>query len=194
MSENAEVTVNTDIDRQAVIDTVLAKYNVAQDAPERGTITWKLGALFIPDLIKSYGSLAAVKGKKILDIGYGSLDYDKSDEDTNPKYRREFEPWFCRLATELGADAVGIDIGDLEGEQFTHYQRDIRVPDVLSDFADHSFDGIHMRSVIGAKDLNLGFERELALQTKIQQETQRLLKDDGKIIFFSTVVKPPESF
>jgi SAM-dependent methyltransferase len=190
MSENVEGPVITDIDRQAVTDTVLTKYDVAQDAPNRDALAWKLRALYIPDLIKSYGSLSAVKGKRILDIGCGSLDYDHKDRD--PSLKRMFEPWFCRLVTELGAEAVGIDIGDLEGEEFTHYQRDIRNPDVLSDFADHSFDGIHMRSVIGVRDLNLGFKRELELQTKIQEETKRVLKDDGKVIFFSTVVEPPE--
>ena len=85
---------------------------------------------FIGRIEHAFGSLAHVKGRRILDIACGS-NTSKAPEfifvntpfgertvkisDTS-EYTAQFEPWFCRILLELGADPVGVDIGDLDGE------------------------------------------------------------------------------
>ena len=77
-------------------------------------------------LANSFGKLSAVRGKNILDIACGSstskapasLHVDTPFGKmrigrTTKGYTAQFEPWFCRILFELGAEAVGIDLGDL---------------------------------------------------------------------------------
>jgi hypothetical protein len=50
-----------------------------------------------------------VRGKRILDIACGS---NSSRSPDSGERTAAFEPWFCRLLLELGAEPVGVDAGD----------------------------------------------------------------------------------
>ena len=58
------------------------------------------------------------KGKKILDIGCGSID---------SKYERgtAYGPWLCRALLELGAMPIGVDKNTNRSERFQNYQADL---------------------------------------------------------------------
>ncbi|MDO8594266.1 MAG: hypothetical protein Q7R93_02005 [bacterium] len=99
-------------------------------------------------------------------------------------YSRLYEPWLDRLLVELGAEPVGIDVGHLEGEKFTHHNVDLGKKGALDFLPDHSFDGVHSKlllcspqmEVLGHAGAQKTIERELDAQTK------RLLKPEGKVI------------
>ncbi len=89
-------------------------------------------------LAAAYQKLSDLRGRKILDIACGSntSKFPGSIRVNTPfgvktigrpskNYTALFEPWFCRILLELGADPVGVDKGDLEAEAFTHYRVDL---------------------------------------------------------------------
>ena len=60
-----------------------------------------------------------------------------------------FEPWVPRILHELGAEMTGVDIGNLEGEEFTHFGGiNLLDTDILERVLpkDH-FDAVHVRLV-----------------------------------------------
>ena len=152
--------------------------------------------LYIRKLEEAFGSLESLKEKKILDLGCGSIEPERGNED--------FKPWFSRLLQELGAKPVGIDIGSLEGEEFEHYQIDLTQISALDFLEEKSFDGIFVKLLFDspkfhqmlaeANNMDV-FENTKELEEKadevkqeIQKQVKRLLKDAGKIINFDTSV------
>ncbi|MFA6198145.1 MAG: hypothetical protein WC734_03265 [Patescibacteria group bacterium] len=189
-------------------------------------------------LLKKYGDLGNLRGKRILDVGCGNLATDDElaiirrgvhalKEGRDPRrwsgsieeelaggfsqlpdhlmwinyesgtISRRFEPWFCRLLLELGAKPVGIDIGNLEGEQFEHHRADLVKENALAFLPDHSFDGVfsdylfnspmlresHWRR--GASDpLRRDCHPHITALNNVKRELPRLLKEDGIIIKF----------
>ena len=77
---------------------------------------------FIERLQRAFGSVERARGKRILDIACGS---NSSRSPDTGERTAMFEPWFCRLLFALGADPVGVDAGDLEGERFEHHVADL---------------------------------------------------------------------
>ncbi len=132
-----------------------------------------------------------IMGKRILDLGCGanrsqkSIRYRFEDKIIEGQDGRDFEPWVCRVLHEMGAKAVGIDIGDLEQEEFEHHLIDLLEPNALSEFPDKSFDVINMNSFANSPS----FEKILCLpagdivKNNWLREIRRLLKDDGKFVF-----------
>ena len=57
----------------------------------------------------AFGSLALVRGKRILDLGCGAVRGGKEHDGL----RETWAPWLCRAVLELGGEAVGIDVGML---------------------------------------------------------------------------------
>jgi hypothetical protein len=89
-------------------------------------------------LANSFERLSDIRNKKILEIACGSstskapasLFIDtpfrrKTIERASKAYTAQFEPWFCRILFELGANPVGTDFGDLGSEVFVHYRVDL---------------------------------------------------------------------
>ena len=61
-----------------------------------------------------------LSGKTILDLGCG---HNPSEEEKRKfPNDRIFEPWLCRALHYLNIRAIGIDLGNLDGELFEHYQ------------------------------------------------------------------------
>ena len=132
------------------------------------------------DTAKMFGGFENVRGKRILDIACGSLTSQDEFAD-NP---RLYEPWLCRALWELEAEPVGVDIGNLDGEEFEHHNIDLSVPGALNFFPEKSFDGIHLsklRTSPAFEDATTEDERH-TIRDEIETQATRLLKDDGKKI------------
>jgi hypothetical protein len=66
------------------------------------------------------------KGKTIVDLGCGSNGNSQDYHDAISRdCRGQYEPWLCRAFHELGVKAIGIDVGNLEGEEFEHHSLDL---------------------------------------------------------------------
>jgi hypothetical protein len=147
----------------------------------------------------SFGSLAAVRGKRILDIACGSntskepsllnitipFSGRKIGISKAKGFTAKFEPWFCRILLELDAEPVGVDIGNLEGEAFEHYKVDLGLKGALDSLPSHSFDGIQDSRLFGSPEFTTQFPDgadRLRVAQEIGQQEQRLLKNEGRMI------------
>jgi len=101
---------------------------------------------FVIRLMVAFGRLSAVAGQTVLDLACGS---NSSRSPVTGLRTAEFEPWMCRLLLALGAQPVGLDIGDLAGESFEHHFVDLGIPGALSFLPTASFDAIHESRLFG---------------------------------------------
>lgn len=150
---------------------------IAQEPETRDVI-----AQFIGRLERAFGSLTAVKGKRVLDVGCGS---NASRDPRTEKITPMFEPWFCRMLAELGADPVGVDLGDLEGEPFEHYRVDLAKTGALDFLPDSSFDAVQDSRIFGSPEFTTQHpdqEDYYHISQEIKRQEQRLLKPGGVII------------
>jgi hypothetical protein len=139
-----------------------------------------------------------VRGKKILDIACGS-NTSKAPASIHVNtpfgamtlgraskgYTALFEPWFCRILLELGADPVGVDMGDLDAEAFTHHRVDLGKAGALDFLPDHSFDAIQDSRLFGSPEFTAqfpDFPHRLQVAREIRRQERRLLKAGGLII------------
>ncbi len=146
---------------------------------------------FLTRLQKAFGSLSAVKGRRILDLGCGS---NSSRSPTTGLITPMFEPWFCRILLELGADPVGVDLGDLSGELFEHYGVDLAESGALDFLPDSSFDGIQDSRIFGSPEFTTqhpavgDYER---ISREIKRQERRLLKPGGTIVHSDIAPEAP---
>jgi hypothetical protein len=146
----------------------------------------------------SFRRLGELQNKRILDIACGSntsrlpasLYFDTLSAEIAPgkdgsSYTALFEPWFCRMLYELGAAPVGVDVGDLEQELFTHLKVNLGKPGALDFLPEASFDAIQDSRLFGSPEFTAQFPRpadRLKVAQEIVQQEYRLLKRGGKII------------
>ena len=149
-------------------------------------------------LANSFEKLSVIRNRKILDIACGSntskaptsLFIDtpfgqKTIGRSNQGYTTQFEPWFCRILFELGAQPVGVDFGDLETEVFEHYRVDLGKIGALGFLPDHSFDAVQDSQLFGSPEFTAQFPDQadrLNIAQEIKQQEQRLLKVNGIVI------------
>jgi hypothetical protein len=149
-------------------------------------------------LANSMGRLANLEGKKVLDIACGSntskapasLTIDtpfgqKTIGRASTGYTAQFEPWFCRILFELGANPVGVDFGDLEREVFVHYRVDLGKTGALDFLPDHSFDAVQDSRLFGSPEFTAQFPDQadrVKVAQEIRRQEQRVLKADGTVI------------
>jgi hypothetical protein len=137
---------------------------------------------FIGRLQRAFGSLARVRGKRILDIASGS---NSSRSPATGRRTALFEPWFARLMLELGAEPVAVDSGDLEGEPFEHHRVDLGQSGALDFLPAASFDGVHDSRLFGSPEFRKAYPRRRdheRVKAEIAQQERRLLKPDGVLI------------
>jgi len=137
---------------------------------------------FIGRVQRAFGSLSGVRGKRILDIASGS---NSSRSPTTGKRTALFEPWFARLALELGAEPVAVDSGDLEGERFEHHRVDLGRPGALDFLADASFDGVQDSRLFGSPEFRKAYPRRRdhdRVRAEIARQERRVLKPHGVLI------------
>jgi len=149
-------------------------------------------------LAAAFGSLSNLKRLRILDIACGSNTSrapasfyintpfgEKTIGGASKGYTAQFEPWFCRLLLELGANPVGIDLGDLEGEAFEHYGVDLGKIGALDFLPAHSFDAVQDSRLFGSPEFTAQFPNRadrLKVAQEIRRQEQRLLKRGGILI------------
>jgi hypothetical protein len=89
----------------------------------------------------------------------------------------------CRLLLELGAQPVGLDIGDIADEAFEHHRVDLGVPGALDFLATGSFDAIHESRLFGSPEFRSAHgpatER---IRREIHRQERRLLRPGGILI------------
>jgi hypothetical protein len=146
----------------------------------------------------SFERVANIRNKKILDIACGSntskapasLYIDtpfgrKTIGRSSKGYTAQFEPWFCRILFELGANPVGVDFGDLEQEVFVHHRVDLGKLGALDFLPDHSFDAVQDSRLFGSPEFTAQFPNQadrLKIAQEIKRQEQRLLKANGIVI------------
>ena len=150
-------------------------------------------------IYQAYRGAPAVKGQRVLDIACGSSTSKAPSsvfvktpfsEQRIPIPRRKgytahFEPWFCRILLELGADPVGVDRGDLDSEPFEHYKVDLGQPGALSFLPGQSFDAVQDSRLFGSPEFTAQFPKKadrLKVAAEIAAQEQRILKPGGIVI------------
>jgi hypothetical protein len=150
-------------------------------------------------IYRAYGSFAMLKGRRILDIACGSstskapkfviidtpFGEGRIPVPSTDGYTAQFEPWFCRILLELGADPVGVDMGNLNEENFEHYHVDLGQPGALNFLPDHSFDAVHDSRLFGSPEFTTQFLKRvdrLRIAAEIWRQEQRLLKVEGIVV------------
>ena len=180
-----------------VITALDARYDLSKKmAREPGVkeiITQMVGRM-----ANAFGRLSNIHGKRILDIACGS-NTSKAPSSiyintpfgemtigrATKEYTAQFEPWFCRMLLELGADPVGIDFGDLEREAFEHYRVDLGQKGALDFLPGRSFDAVQDSRLFGSPEFTAQFPDHadrLQVAQEIRRQEQRMLKADGIII------------
>jgi hypothetical protein len=199
----AKSTADRDLLEQA-LHALESQYDLAQKLAREPGLNEILQQL-TGRLAQAYGSFSALQGKRILDIACGSntskapsfifvnTPFGESRIPILAKegYTAQFEPWFCRILLELGADPVGIDRGDLESESFEHYPLDLGQPGVLDFLPYRSFDAVHDSRLFGSPEFTAQFPKQpdrLRIAAEIWRQEQRLLKSNGKVIHSDAAV------
>ena len=86
---------------------------------------------------------------------------------------------------ELGAAPVGVDMGDLDQELFTHLNVDLGKTGALDFLPEVSFDAIQDSRLFGSPEFTAQFPRpadRLKVAQEIVRQERRLLKPRGIII------------
>lgn len=138
-------------------------------------------AEFIGRLTRAFGSLAAIRGQLILDIACGS---NSSRSPVTGRRTVAFEPWMCRLLAALGARPIGLDIGDLDREQFEHHHVNLGIPGALDFLPSASFDAIHESRLFGSPEFRAVYGAAYdRVRAEITRQEARLLKPEGILIY-----------
>lgn len=149
-------------------------------------------------IARAFGRVSNVHGKRILDVASGSnTSRAPSSIYINTPfgerglglamtgYAALFEPWFCRILLELGAEPVGVDGGELEGEAFDHYRVDLGQSGALNFLPGHSFDAVQDSRLFGSPEFTAQFPNpadRLRVAAEIWRQEQRVLKPGGVVI------------
>lgn len=137
---------------------------------------------FVRRLQRAFGSVESVRGKRILDIASGSNTSRSPDTGEGTAL---FEPWFCRLLLELGAEPVGVDKGDLEAERFEHHSADLGQIGALDFLPNASFDGVQDSRLFGSPEFRAAFpdrSSDERIRAELRRQERRVLKLGGVVI------------
>jgi membrane-associated phospholipid phosphatase len=145
---------------------------------------------FVTRLQEAFGSLSAVRSRRILDLACGS---NSSRSPVTERRTSLFEPWMCRLLLELGAEPVGVDLGDLADESFEHLALDLGVPGALDVLPSASFDAVQDSRLFGSPEFRAAYGPIEAkrIRREIQRQERRLLRPGGILIHSDIVSAGP---
>ncbi len=150
-------------------------------------------------LSAAFKELSEMEGMRVLDIACGSNSSRAPDEfhlrtargrrpitsPTGDQFAAVFEPWFCRILQTLGAQAVGVDRGDLSSETFETHCLDLGQPGALDVLPSTSFDALQDSRLFGSPEFRAQFpeaEDRLAVAHEIVRQEKRLLMPAGVVI------------
>lgn len=193
--------VKTEEDRIWMVQVIAAldvRYNLSAKMVKEPGLEEIIRQLFGRIAI-AFDGLSEVKGKKILDIACGSntskappmifanFPFGAKEVSVPPdtSYTALFEPWFCRILLELDAEPIGVDIGDLEAEGFTHYKVDLGHKGALNFLPSHSFDALQDSRLFGSPEFTSQFPipaDRMEIAGEIRHQERRLLKAGGTVI------------
>ena len=187
-------------DRARVVSTIHAldvRYDLSLKTAKNGGVEEVIGQM-LGRLANSFATTAEIQGKAILDIPCGSntsrapaslclaTPFGQLRFGRPPRgYAAQFEPWFCRLLVEFGARPVGVDLGSLEGESFTHFRVDLGLEGALDFLPSNSFDAIQDSRLFGSPEFTAQFPNRadrVKVAREIVRQERRLLKTGGIII------------
>lgn len=141
VSKNLTRRIYTSVGSYEFVDKLITDYGVfpidRYDSKFRRWLTSKLPVQILPIYHVLNGGISQ---KRILDLGCGSYHGTYEFKEFDPK---TYEPWLCRALLELGANPIGVDIGNLDGERFEHYTLNLLLPNSLSFISDNSVDVAH---------------------------------------------------
>jgi len=120
-----------------------------------------------------------LRNKRILDLGCGSVDSPDAPYGDKRK-ERMFEPWLCRGLHELGTQVLGVDLGNLSGEEFLGRSLDLRRPDVLRFIQPHSVELITAFQFFSSPVIR-SYRKEIWEQ--LLPEINTLLKPNGTFLY-----------
>ncbi len=174
-----------------------AKYDLSQKIAREPGVEEIIKQL-MGRIAKAFGGFARVRGKRVLDIACGSntskaptlVDVDspfgkQTISNSTEGYTAQFEPWFCRVLLELGAEPLGVDLGDLTGEAFEHHAVDLGQVGALDFLPAHSFDAVQDSRLFGSPEFTARFPEQadrLRVAREIVRQERRLLKVGGIVI------------
>ncbi|MBT7102317.1 hypothetical protein HN935_02280 [archaeon] len=158
------------------VDKIIREYGAFPEGEYSSDLRLWLASKFYAQINPAYQVLNGnVSQKRILDLGCGSSSGTYESEKFDPKM---YEPWFCRVFKELGANPVGIDIGNLNEEKFEHYTANLLLPDSLDFLENNSIDVVTADLLYNSPTLEqmrgFGDLRELLLP-----QLERIVKPDG---------------
>jgi len=114
-----------------------------------------------------------IEGVRVLDLGCGS---DPQLDDCCP---REHEPWLCRILLFLNAKPIGVDLGNLENEDFEGHQLDLMKEGSLVEIPDRSIDIAHNRKLVASPTFmgRYGYMGIDWLYELLEPQLERILED-----------------
>ncbi|MAG02713.1 hypothetical protein CMI42_05225 [Candidatus Pacearchaeota archaeon] len=135
----------------------------------------KLPNLIIPIYQLLKGNISQ---KRVLDLGCGSHRDTYEAREFDPK---KYEPWICRALIELGANPLGVDIGNLEGEMFEHYTLNLLEPNSLGFIQENSID-IAFESLLYDSPTLTNMKGHESLRELLISQLERIVKPGGYFI------------
>jgi hypothetical protein len=131
-----------------------------------------------------YATSGEMKGKAILDLGCGS----KSPLLECPSgilKDKAFEPWLCRALVELGSKPIGIDIGNLEGETFRHYELNLYARGSLDYLKSHSVDVANAHLLFDSPHFKRMAMNRIDFKKILIPQLERIVRAEGYFIYSS---------
>ncbi len=128
--------------------------------------------------------------KRVLDLGCGSIQSYGYYEKLHP-----YEPWLCRFLHEFGVEVIGIDIANLDNEEFKHYgEFDLFKPDSLNFLPDNYIDIANASSLFDSPQVfqriknsallsQHGFYTSKPLKDILISQLERVVKSEGFFIY-----------
>jgi hypothetical protein len=165
-----------------LLEALDADYSLARKAAETEGLE-ELLLEMLSRLVAAFGSVSSSRGKRILDLACGS---STSRAPFGPGgHSALFEPWLCRILHASGANAVGVDSGDLSGEAFEAHRLDLSRVGALDFLPEASFDAVHDSRLFGSPEFTARFadrETVYGIAREIRRQEVRLLKPGGIVV------------
>ena len=180
--DDIEVSAETRQLRKEIIDEVMPplsqQYGFSDDPRTAGKV--HLSLLKLDYVLTALSD--DLSGKTILDLGCG---YNPSEEEkSKPSYDRIFEPWLCRALHHLNVKVIGIDLGDLDGELFEHYQLDLSHQDLPRTLQDNPVDLAHSYQMFVSPETSPSTGKSAALKRRLIPQLEQVVKEEGSFIYF----------
>lgn len=132
-----------------------------------------------------------IRGKTIVDLGCGSTG-GTADYGTEDLHGQQFHPWLMRACHELGVNAIGVDMGNLDEEPFEHYNANLAEQNSIHFLQDSMADIVIVQAVYDSGTMvfmpgwrhhgldGVGIKKDL--HKILLPQIKRILKDGGVLI------------